>query len=165
MPVTRILVVDDEAAISNAWQRALRNAGYFVRTANTANSALTLCEEHSFDVVILDYLMPTMRGSELLTRIRRIQPMIRSILVSGQLDTDIDENTLSADLKQKVEADIYFHKPVSNQRLREAIASLSTDDPLKDWKKVADRTLQAKKVTIKGAKATAKDLDKLRKNR
>lgn len=165
MSVTRILIVDDEIAISSAWERALRNAGYFVKTANTAKDALALCEEHSYDVVILDYLMPTMRGLELLTRIRKIQPLVRSILVSGQLNTAKDEQTLTADLKQSVEADLYFHKPVSNQRLKEGVASLLSENAPNDWKAVAEKTLQAKKITIQGAKATAKELDKLRKKR
>jgi CheY-like chemotaxis protein len=165
MPITKILIVDDETTILGAWERTLRNAGHSVSTATTAKGALELCEEHSFDVVILDYLMPTMKGLELLTRIRKIQPLVRSILVSGQLDTAIDEQTMATDLKESVEADLYFHKPVSNQRLREAVTSLTTEAAQDTWKEVADKTLQAKKVTIQGAKATAKELDKLRKKR
>lgn len=165
MPVTRILIVDDEVTILRAWERALRNAGYSVWTASTAQSALDQCQEHSFDVVILDYLMPTMKGLELLTRIRQIHPLVRSILVSGQIDTAIDEQTLTADLKQSVEADLYYHKPVSNQRLRDAVASLLTESSPISWKEVANKTLQAKKITIKSAKTTAKDLNKLRKKR
>ena len=165
MHVASILIVDDEPAIAGAWERALRNAGHVVWTANTAKDALALCDEHSFDVVILDYLMPTMKGLELLTRIRGIQPLVRSILVSGQLNTVKDEQSLAADLKQRVEADLYFHKPVSNQSLREAVTSLLTDSEARDWKEVANKTLQAKKVTIQKAKDTTKELEKLRKKR
>jgi CheY-like chemotaxis protein len=161
----RILLVDDEAAILSAWTRALKSSGYVLKTAQTAQAAIQLCEEYTFDVVVLDYIMPTMKGLELLTRIRKIQPLIRSILVSGKLDTGFDDAALATELKESVEADEYLHKPISNQKLREVIQSLLADSPTNDWKNVASKTLKSKAVTIKKAKAASKKLDNIRKKR
>lgn len=165
MPVARILIVDDEADVANALERALRIAGYDVKTALTSDAALALCNEHTFDVVVLDYIMPSMRGLELLTRIRKVQPLIRSILVSGKLDTRFDESSLAADLKESIEVDEYLHKPVANQRLREAVQRLLAERKLDDWKGVAKSTLQARRPTIKQAKEATKAVNKLRKKR
>jgi DNA-binding response OmpR family regulator len=161
----RILLVDDEIYILNAWTKALQSSGYVVKTAQTAKAALELCEEYTFDVVVLDYIMPTMKGLELLTRIRKIQPLIRSVLVSGKLDTGLDDATLATELRESVEADDYLHKPISNQRLRESIQSLLAESSSKEWKSLASKTLKAKAVTIEKAKAATKKLDKIRKKR
>ncbi|HKO61584.1 MAG TPA: response regulator [Pyrinomonadaceae bacterium] len=161
----RILLVDDETGILNAWTRALQSSGYIVKTAQTAKAAIELCEEYAFDVVVLDYIMPTMKGLELLTRIRKIQPLIRSILVSGKLDTGYDDATLATELRESVEADDYLHKPVSNQKLRESIQSLLADSSSTEWKSLASKTLKSKAVTIEKAKAATKRLDTIRKKR
>ena len=161
----RILLVDDESAILSAWTRALKSSGYVVKTAQTAQAAIQLCEEYTFDLVVLDYIMPSMKGLELLTRIRKAQPLIRSILVSGKLDTGFDNATVANELKVSVEADEYLHKPISNHKLRESIQSLLADSVPREWKGLASKTLKAKAITIKKAKAASKKLDAIRKKR
>jgi DNA-binding response OmpR family regulator len=165
MAVIRILVVDDELTTLKGWKRALGYAGWKVWTAQAAAAAMKFCDEHTFDVVILDQFMPTMKGTELLTRIRKVQPLIRSIIVSGKLDDLFDEKGLGTELKQHIEADAYLHKPVSNDRLRETVNNLLNDESPIDWKGVAKRTVKARNVTIKSAKATSRKLNQIRKKR
>lgn len=165
MLVARILIVDDEADVANAWGRAMRIAGYDVKTAQTSDAALTLCDENTFDIVILDYIMPSMKGLELLIRIRKVQPLIRSILISGKIPTRYDESSLTADLKESIEADLYLHKPVANQRLKEAVEELLAQRNFDDWQKIAERTLEGRRRTIKDAKKATRAVDKLRKRR
>jgi len=165
MAVIRLLVVDDETTTLKGWKRALTYAGYLVWTADTAPRALKLCDEHTFDVVIVDQYMPSMKGTELLTRIRKIQPLVRSIVVSGKLDDLLDEKQVSADLKANVEADEYLHKPVSNERLQQTVISLLSDEGSKDWKAVAKTAVKARSVTLKAAKAASKKLNAIRKKR
>src|SRR6185295_11148677 len=121
MAVASILIVEDERTVLRALARAMRLAGYKVEGAETADAAISLCDEHTFDLVILDYLMPSMKGLELLTRIRRVQPLVRSILISGKLDSEFDEDTLAADLRRSVEVDVYLHKPVPPKRLKDEV--------------------------------------------
>jgi YesN/AraC family two-component response regulator len=109
--------------------------------------------------------MPTMKGLELLTRIRKIQPLIRSVLVSGKLDTGFDDATLAAELRESVEADDYLHKPISNQKLRESIQSLVAETTPKEWKTLASNTLKTRAVTIEKARAATKKLERIRKKR
>jgi CheY-like chemotaxis protein len=164
MAVTRLLVVDDETTTLRGWKKALTYAGYMVWTAETAPRALELCDEHTFDVVIVDQYMPSMKGTELLTRIRKIQPLVRSIVVSGKLDDLFDEKKLTTELHENLEADEYLHKPVSNERLIKTVALLLSDAS-SDWKGVAKTAVKARRVTLKAAKAASKKLNAIRKKR
>lgn len=67
----RILAVDDEQAILNAYCRLLRKAGYEVQTATSAEKALHLLQEQAYDLILLDLRMPGMGGMELLRPLRR----------------------------------------------------------------------------------------------
>jgi len=89
-----ILIVDDEVDVRDAWDLALRLAGFDVTTAGSPNDALELAEQQAFDVVILDFIIPGMTGLELLVRIRERIPYIRSVIVSGKLNS----STSAADI-------------------------------------------------------------------
>lgn len=160
----RILIVDDEANVLKGWARALRLAGYRVSTASTAQEALNLADEHPFDVTVLDFLMPSMTGIELLTRLRKKLPTIRSVVISGRIDKKLTADQLTSTLRDAVEADVYLHKPVSNQDLTETIAKLLSGAE-RSWKEFASQTVNAKAIKIKTAKDTAKELKKNLKNK
>jgi two-component system, OmpR family, response regulator MprA len=139
----KILVVDDEPDVANAWARALKLSGHQVLVANDTAGAIALSEAHPLDIVILDYLMPSMSGVELLSRIRRDHPLVRSIIISGKLDASVSEGKILSDLRANIEADLYLHKPVENARLISAVADLAKNVADKDWKSVAESRLKA----------------------
>ena len=165
MPVNRILIVDDEPRILQSWATAMELAGYFVSTAKSAKNALERCDEYHFDVVILDYLMPEMDGLELLIRIRKRLPLVRSIIVSGKIDRAVDEEEVKRKLKESVEADVYLHKPISNERLRRTVMQLLELPPASDWQQIAKTTVNARNARLKTAKEASKHLKKLRKRK
>ncbi len=66
-----LLIVDDNAANLEIMQRRLLREGYRVSVATGGAEALGLIETTSFDVIMLDLLMPGMNGLEVLHRIRR----------------------------------------------------------------------------------------------
>ena len=66
----RILVVDDEAAVREAVDRALRLEGYATRLAADGREALDALAEAPPDAVVLDVLMPVMDGLEVCRRLR-----------------------------------------------------------------------------------------------
>ena len=61
----RILVVDDEAAVSKMMARALTKIGYEVQTAASAEEALELIKKYKYMVCFLDLNLPKMNGIEL----------------------------------------------------------------------------------------------------
>jgi two-component system response regulator MprA len=66
----RILVVDDEPAVREAVERALRLEGYDVVLAGDGGEALETLDERPADAVVLDLLMPRVDGLELCRRMR-----------------------------------------------------------------------------------------------
>ncbi len=60
--MSRVLVVDDEPQILRALQTSLRGAGYDVDTAATGEQALTAVAVRPPDAVILDLVLPDLRG-------------------------------------------------------------------------------------------------------
>ena len=160
-----VLVVDDERATREGWQRALRLAGYNCFAAAGAREALALCDEHTFDAVVLDFMMPEMDGITLLGRIRRKQPLTRSILVSGKLGLAADEQEISRHAREAVEVDIYLNKPVSNDRLKDEIGKLVAGVPPADWKTVAETVVREEKRGAKAGRELARTLKTLAKKK
>jgi two-component system response regulator MprA len=66
----RILVVDDESAVREAVERALRIDGYEVAVAGDGREALHALDERTADAVVLDVLMPRINGLDLCRRLR-----------------------------------------------------------------------------------------------
>lgn len=166
MPRHRILIVDDEKAELESWRRALELSDFFVMTAQDAKTALKMCDEHVFDLVLLDFIMPSMTGIELLGQIRKRQPLVRSIIVSGKIDPEVDEDTLTNELRSSIEADVYLHKPVSNNRLKETISQLLEKlQDSKDWEDIASIAVKAHRITAASTKQASKSLKKHKKKK
>jgi CheY-like chemotaxis protein len=161
----RILIVDDEPDVRRAFARTLKLAHFLPTEAGTADEALERCDEHTYDVVILDFMMPDMNGIELLARIRRLQPFIRSVVISGKLDRRRDERDIARELRDAVEADSYLHKPVSNETLVGTVKGLLPSNDAQDWKALAARVETTRAGTIKAANEAAKALKKHRGDR
>jgi signal transduction histidine kinase len=78
-----ILVIDDEVGIREGCRRALIPLGYNVDVAPTGATGLRKLREGSFDLVLLDLMMPGMSGMEALDRIHEIDPDIVVIIITG----------------------------------------------------------------------------------
>jgi two-component system, OmpR family, KDP operon response regulator KdpE len=68
--MTRILVVDDEPQILRALQTSLRGAGYEIDAATKGEEALTMAAVRPPDAVIVDLVLPDMRGTEVTRQLR-----------------------------------------------------------------------------------------------
>ena len=66
----RVLVVDDEANLTELLSMALRYEGWEVKSAATGSSAVRACREFAPDAVVLDMMLPDFDGMEVLRRIR-----------------------------------------------------------------------------------------------
>ena len=89
----RILIVDDESALSRAMSLALRCDGWSVTTAHGGDEALGRLREEHFDVLVLDLLMPDMRGDVLYYFAVASQPHLArsTIFVTGDITMHADE--------------------------------------------------------------------------
>jgi two-component system, NtrC family, nitrogen regulation response regulator NtrX len=83
MPKSRILVIDDEAAIRDSLKMTLEYAGYEFIGAATGQEGLALAEREAPDIVLLDIKMPGMDGMEVLSRLRQMNETTPILMISG----------------------------------------------------------------------------------
>ncbi|MCW7753984.1 response regulator [Desulfobotulus sp. H1] len=83
---TQVMLVDDEAPFVDALAQRLSMRGFTVAKAYSGDTCLqVLSDRHEeVDVVVLDLLMPGISGIEVLKEIRKKNPLIQIILLSGQ---------------------------------------------------------------------------------
>jgi CheY-like chemotaxis protein len=78
-----ILVVDDDATVRATIASALVELGYTVREAADGATALELVRERAPNLIILDYVMPGMDGSEVAREVAAIDPELPIIFSTG----------------------------------------------------------------------------------
>lgn len=69
--MTKILIVEDEEAISNLIRMSLCKTGYICEQAFDGETAADLIAENSYDLILLDIMLPGIDGYECLTISRR----------------------------------------------------------------------------------------------
>jgi two-component system, NtrC family, nitrogen regulation response regulator NtrX len=109
----RILIVDDEPGIRQSLSGALRDEGYSVDVAGTAEDCLDILAGAIYDVVLLDIWLPGIDGLETLTRIQNIPPADRPnvVMISGH-------GTIETAVKAtKLGAYDFLEKPLSIDRV------------------------------------------------
>jgi DNA-binding NtrC family response regulator len=79
----RVLVVDDDHQTREMLMEALSTHGYQVTTAENGELALDLVRRQLFDAALLDIRMPGMSGLDLLREIRRHDPTIKAMMITG----------------------------------------------------------------------------------
>lgn len=84
--VSRILVVDDEARITNFVLRALTAEGFVVETAENGTDALKLGSSGRYDLVLLDLLLPSLDGVSVLEGLLAAQPDQPVLVLSAVSD-------------------------------------------------------------------------------
>lgn len=79
----RVLVVDDELGIREGCRRALTSSGLEVDVAENGPDGLEKLRRGSFDVLLVDAMMPGMSGLEMMKQVRKIAPDIIGIIITG----------------------------------------------------------------------------------
>src|SRR6476661_10127330 len=136
MPKSRILVIDDEAAIRESLRMTLEYEGYECVLAATGQEGLTLAEREAPDLVLLDVKMPGMDGLEVLDRLRGMNEALPVIVVSGH-------GTISTAVEAtKKGAFDFIEKPFASERvlvsLRNALDQRRLRDENRSLKKVVE---------------------------
>jgi signal transduction histidine kinase/CheY-like chemotaxis protein len=80
-----ILVIDDEEAIRSTTKELLKISGFKVITAENGKAAINKFEQtnNEIDVVLLDMVMPDMNGNECFDKLKKINPDVPIIIISG----------------------------------------------------------------------------------
>lgn len=67
----KIAIIEDDAAISQMYRIKFESEGFEVETAENGKLGLALCESMKPDIILLDLMMPEMRGDEMLAKLRK----------------------------------------------------------------------------------------------
>ena len=86
---SKILVIDDEQNIRESSVRLLQKKGYDARGAESGAAALTMIQQESYDLLLLDARMPGMDGIEVLHRATEMIPDIQVIMLTGHGTIDM----------------------------------------------------------------------------
>jgi two-component system, cell cycle sensor histidine kinase and response regulator CckA len=79
----RVLIVDDEPLLLEAYARTLRRNGYDVFPVNRPSQALEIVRSAPIDVVLSDVMMPEMCGPDLVREVEHLSPETACVLITG----------------------------------------------------------------------------------
>jgi len=114
---TRLLIVDDEEHIRAALVKALGLVGYEVDEAASGQEALAMLQAESYDLMVLDMVLPGVEGIDVLRRAHQIQPDVSIIILTGNASLE------SAIAAVKSAAVDYLLKPASIHEIIDAITN------------------------------------------
>jgi CheY-like chemotaxis protein len=123
-PKASLLCIDDDQAVLECEKAFLETFGYTVVTASSGPEGLKLAGRQSFNVVIVDYNMPTMSGQEVAIAMRRLKPLASIIMLSGAMD--VPERALKV-------VDAFVPKSCLSSRLLPTIELLCGSDLLPSY--------------------------------
>jgi DNA-binding NtrC family response regulator len=115
----KVLLVDDEEQFLETLAERMRARGMEVTTATSAAEALKKVAQESYDAVILDLLMPQIDGIETLGILKKKNPDIQVILLTGHASVEKGVEAM------KLGATDFLEKPASVEVLTEKIKKAS----------------------------------------
>ena len=107
-----VLVVDDEAHIRDGCCKVLSKEGFDVVAAECGEDGLKMIEERHFDIVLLDLMMPSLSGFDVLAQVKSLHPDTTIIVISGYATL---EHSIEA---MKKGAFDFIPKPFTPEQLR-----------------------------------------------
>ena len=112
----RILVIDDDEDLRFIITRALEKEGYLVQAVGSGTEVIEALKSQIFDLALVDIKMPEMGGRETVKEIRKLDPQLPVLLVTGSPDWP------DAELKATTQGWIY--KPFRLAQLRSMVRKL-----------------------------------------
>lgn len=113
MEAKRVLIVDDDESIARLFKMILQGKGYLVDTAGTGKEAIEKVSNESFDVALIDLILPDINGLELLPK---IHSHTRKIVMTGSATEENERKSLING------ADALLPKPVKTETLLKVVA-------------------------------------------
>ena len=117
----RILIIEDEVNVRKLTRQMLELEGFEVLEAGDGDSGLRTFKENEVDLIITDIIMPGKEGIETILELRRDNPGVKIIAMSGGGRMGPDGYL---ELARKFGANHTFSKPFDRQELVEAVKEL-----------------------------------------
>ncbi len=119
--MAKILIIDDETAISMMLKKMVEKAGFEAKTANNGVEGLSVFDTFNPDLLITDIVMPEKEGLELIFELRRKNPNLKIIAISGGGRFQYEGYLNSA---KHLGANRVFQKPLDLKELMNSITEL-----------------------------------------
>jgi CheY-like chemotaxis protein len=119
----RILVADDDEMVRGVVRTLLIYRGYQVEEAEDGQQAVEKysLSPNDIDLVMMDLNMPTLSGQEALSELRRVNPEVKAVLISGRADAEV-----AAGRSPSVR---YLQKPFVNDELIQLVREMLSPPP------------------------------------
>lgn len=114
-----ILLVEDEDMVRAVAERALARQGYEIVTASDGDEGLEIVQsgKHMFDLVVSDVVMPSMDGPAMAREIRKLQPKLPVLFMSGYAESQLRDEI-------DIEAMYFIPKPFSVQQIADKVSEV-----------------------------------------
>jgi DNA-binding NtrC family response regulator len=119
-----VLVIDDEEGLRRMYRELLEERGYRVVTAENGDAGGELFRSEQPAVVILDIIMPEKEGVETMLDLKKHDPAVRVIAISGGGQVEAEEYLR---IMRHFGARFTFQKPVGTRELLRAVDSLASE--------------------------------------
>jgi DNA-binding NtrC family response regulator len=136
-PPTKILVVDDEAAMREVLQMRLQQWGYDVCLAEDGMEGKKMAESHDPDIVISDIIMPQISGMDLLHFLKTGDPDRPIILITAQATIDLAVDAI------KRGAHDFITKPIDYSKLKLTLQAAEREVGLRRESRRLDSQLES----------------------
>ena len=154
---SRILVIDDEAAIRDSLRMILEYEGYEFLGAATGQDGLATVDRENPDLVFLDIKMPGMDGLEVLQRIKAANETVPVVMISGHatVTTAVDATKLGA-------LD-FIEKPLASERVLVTIRNVLDRSRLADENRSLKRVVEVRHQIVGESPHLKKVMDAIRR--
>src|SRR4030042_1672255 len=116
--MTKILIIEDEESILMPLEDNLKLEGYEVSCARDGQQGLSMAVDRSFDLIVLDIMLPKMDGFEVCKRLRQDRVMTPILMLTAK-SQEVDKG-----LGRELGADDYVTKPFSSRELLARIKAI-----------------------------------------
>lgn len=114
----KVLFVDDEPFVLEAYLRMLRNSVFQCYTLSDSRQLFQHPALSKLDIIVVDHQMPHVTGIEILHKLQQGFPHIKRVLVSGDLDTSL------RGFSTTIPIDAALHKPFTKAVLLDCLLTL-----------------------------------------
>ncbi|PID31499.1 response regulator [Candidatus Saccharibacteria bacterium] len=122
MAIQSVLIIEDDRFIGEMYVRSLKKAGYKVDWVVDGSDGLVAAKNKAYDVILLDIMLPEMRGNEILDHLRGEQDLVPNTHIIVMTNFDQDEEARQSIAKR---VDAYLVKAeITPRRLIQTLEQL-----------------------------------------
>ena len=111
----KLLIVEDEDTLCESLQRVFRREGYETDIADSAETAFTLLQSKTYDLILTDIILPGISGIELVARYRQQNPDQKVIVMTAYASLETAVEAL------RVGACDFIVKPVMHDEMKRVV--------------------------------------------